>query len=211
MKNKKAVYIDILFAIIYIALWIIFGKSKAFGLINFATVLFALIFDCVLYCRKKRFVAVFLNIALVITSVGNITVQIVESAAVLVLISFLFGATIAMLVFRKDKHPNMLIVLVVVVAISAVVFGQIQNLDKVFAKENKTCVDLEVERKYISGRFGLYDYSLETSEYNGDGLMINVDKSIYESTNEGDPITVEIQEGLFGYHYYFLSECEQGS
>jgi hypothetical protein len=41
--------------------------------------------------------------------------------------------------------------------------------------------------------------------------MINVDKSIYEITNEGDPITVEIQEGLFWYHYYFLSECEQGS
>ena len=211
MKNKKAICIDILCAIIYIALWIIFGKSKAFVLINFATTFLALILDCVLYCRKKRLVAVFFNLTLIIASVGNITVQIVESAAVLVLISFLIGTTIAILVFRKDKRPNMLIVLVVVVAISAVVFGQMQNLDRVFAKENKTCVDLEVEKKYISGRFGLYDYSLETSEYNGDALMINVDKSIYESVNEGDCITVEIQEGVFGYHYYFLSEYEQGS
>ena len=63
---------------------------------------------------------------------------------------------------------------------------------------------MEVEGRSVSGKLGLYTYTVETSEYNGETLLIGVNKSFYENINEGDCIKIEIQEGLLGYHYYRL-------
>ena len=168
--------------------------------------LFLLIFDCVFYAKKQHLVGKCSTFALIATSIGGVTTHTIESQRILLLVSFGIGMIVVSLAFSKIKKPSMLKFFVSVILITATSLGQLQNIDRTFVKEHKIFVDLSVERKYISGRFGLYEYEIETSEYQGSNLMINVSKSVYKSINNGDSVRIEIQEGLLGYHYFTLSD-----
>ena len=205
MKRYQSTLLDIICAIIYTTLSIIFYGNRVFSAINFILFLFVLILDCVFYVKKRYLIAKFSNVALVIMSISYITSQMIQSGLTLLLISCAISLIIVIIVFCQIDKPSVFSIIISIFIITAVFLGQIQNIDKTFIQERKTIL-LSVEDKSMSGKFGFYDYIIQTNEYQGNTLVISVDKSTYEKTTEGDLVTIEIREGLLGYQYYVLLE-----
>ena len=205
MKRYKSTLLDMICAIAYTTVSIVFYRNRLFSVINFVLFLFMLILNCAFYVKKRYLIAKFSNIALFILSISYITSQTVQSSLNLLLISCTISLIVVITVFRQINKTSISGILISVFIITAVIFGQIQNIDKTLSKECKT-ITLSVGDKYLYSKFGIYDYIIHTSEYHGNELVIYVDKSFYEKINKGDLLTIEIREGLLGLQYYFLLE-----
>lgn len=202
MNRKKLIFFDVVCTLCLLIFWLLYKDNKVFCIINCLSIVTVITVACVYYYKNKQSIFFIFVLTAVVTSICGSTIQVIDSMWSVIAISVTIG--IAVVLLLKRESPIDISSAVLFFIIVAILFCNFQIIDKTYCtEENNEIIVLTVENKSVSGKYGLYEYCIETNEYEGNSMLFEVDKKTFELIHEGGIIVAEIRTGaISGFRYY---------